>query len=77
MPGEIAWGRRQEVGREAVSPSVHSLILLLVLSALYLEGKKAAVADPKLPSWLFSQTWPWKFAVDIFIWPMVHLLSPL
>lgn len=42
-----------------------------------LGGKKAAVADPKLPSWLFSQSWPWKLAVDIFIWPMVHLPSPL
>lgn len=57
MPGEIAWGRCQEVGKSCVSQCSLFDLAFGLLSSL-LEGKKAAVADPKLPSWLFSQTWP-------------------
>lgn len=70
MPDEIERGRCQEAGREAVFPSVYSLILPFMFSALYLKGRKSVVVNPKLPSWLFSQrlglkNFPWTYLFGI------------
>lgn len=77
MPGEIERGRCQEAGREAVFPSVYSLILLFMFSAL-LEGEKVCCSQSKASFLvIFPETWPQKFSLDIFIWHLVHLFSVL
>ena len=67
VPGEIGGGRCQESGIEAVFPSVYSLILLFMFSALYLNGKKSVVVNPRLPSWFFSQRLSLKNSLWIYI----------
>ena len=71
MPGEIGGGRCQESGIEVVFPSVYSLILLFVFSALYLKGKKSVVVNPRLPSWFFSQ----RLGLKNLLWSYIFLSS--
>lgn len=67
VPGEIGRGRCQESGIEAVFPNIYSLILLFMFSALYLKGKKVCCSQSKASFLvLFPETWPQKFALDIF-----------
>lgn len=68
VPGEIGGSRCQESGIEAVFPSVYSLILLFMFSALYLKGKKSVVVNPRLPSWFFSQRFSLKNSLWIYIY---------